>query len=139
MNVNTPMPDFAGLKEQIRQAIDAHPDLSYYGWRYARYDEADEFTRNREHLYSDDSEAQVKTVLIAAATRMPKGSALRIAQRGSYGLKHAVEHWVRQENRKDLSSYIANGALILALIIAGWKPRRAPDSPNCRFSRGGKR
>jgi len=45
-------------------------------------------------------------------------------ERGSYGLKHAAEHW--------LNEYVSNGAFIQAAVNLGYKYKR--DGPNAYFN-----
>ena len=52
--------------------------------------------------------------------------------RGSYGMKHDAERWHRE--RYDGEAYISNGALITAMIEAGYSPLLDDaGTPNCDF------
>lgn len=50
---------------------------------------------------------------------------------GSYGAKHYVEHFRHFMELKD--GYVANGELIIALILRGIPFKHDHDSPNCVF------
>lgn len=56
----------------------------------------------------------------------PRASAL-IARRGSYALKGIAE--------RDMHTFIPNGALITAAILAGFRPHQTRPGPNCRFTK----
>jgi len=50
---------------------------------------------------------------------------------GSYGGKHAIEHYRRIKNPKE-NSYISNGEFIIAMILLDYIPK--VESLNCRFN-----
>lgn len=111
----------------IERVMADEPDLSTYGYKFASRDawnDGVKFESYRALMGTPDFERQVETAL---AYINAKG----IGKLGSYGLKHKVERWAAE---RGAPQYISNGAAICAAIIAGYSPRREPNSPNCGFT-----
>lgn len=115
-------------KNAVVAALSKHPGISLNGFPYRGFNR-DEFEglqsehESRARLFSDDSLAQVATALAwidaIKTTKTPKI--------GSYGAKHSAERWGRENG---FSSYVANGALIVAAVYRDVPLKRVKDSPN---------
>ncbi|MEQ0776166.1 hypothetical protein ABLT15_28060 [Paraburkholderia tropica] len=130
------------LSKAIQAVLDAQPDLSIYGWHgdhtlpagaLGRYTEDPQWAYRGSARQADRDSiglASVRTALRflenSATTR--KTINKRVT---SYSLKHAAERWGANEH---LSSYVANGELILAALLAGFRCERIARSPNCFFN-----
>ncbi|KAA0889934.1 hypothetical protein [Pusillimonas sp. ANT_WB101] len=132
------------LRSQIANVMAQYPDLSAYGFHFSaggEWDDLELYKCYRDMMLTSRFADEVLTCIeaIYAPRARWEARAWRLDLGGSYGLKHAVERWVREGNRDDLASYISNGAFIVAAVIEGWVPVRSQRSPNCRFAREGKR
>lgn len=134
-----------GIRGQIQAVLNAQPDLSYLGFRtwFPRRNnraedvakESAEFKDNRNYMLSDDVVQQIEACLNYLAlvrktrTAKPKGDS---NYPSSYGMKHEVQAWCTAAGKKDEGAYIANGAFIVAALIAGFPIHREDiQSPNC--------
>lgn len=145
-NITQPIEFYIKNPAHVLMAIDAvmreYPDLSSYGWKFkqrgTQWNHGESFDYNRDCMQTSDFANQVITCLHAINTKFPRGQSLRITQNGSYTLKHMVESWARKSGIDGLSTYITNGAFIVASLIYGLAIVRYPNSPNCRFYRRAK-
>jgi transcriptional regulator with XRE-family HTH domain len=119
-------------KQAVLTALKQHPDLSLNGFPYNGFDKdpfdgAKSEHENRARLFSDDSLAQIATAICWIDT----AKKIKAYKCGSYGAKHSAEQWGRDNG---LSSYIANGALIVAAIHRQVALRRSPNNPNAELA-----
>lgn len=135
----------ADLKRAADAVLQAHPDLSVYGWHgnpavpldhplhyattsYEVYKCAPK-ARDRERFDMEELRTALRFLETFAFRRKTFNKKF-----GSYGLKHRVEVWGYAH---EMASYIANGAFILAAMLAGFKYKRSRLSgPNCIFNIG---
>lgn len=123
------------MSAQVRESLTAfdilrvmtdEPDLSTYGFKFHSRDgwnDGEKFAKYRALMETPDFERQVDTALDYIRVR-------GIGKHGSYSLKHKAE---RHGAATGMSSYVSNGAAIVAAVIAGYAVRREPNSPNCGF------
>jgi hypothetical protein len=97
------------LTAAVRRLMAEHPNLGPFGWR----DTPSPFTPTSDFI---------NQVAAAADYISLRGLPLRC---GSYALQHLVEEHKRM--------YVSNGALIVAALLAGYRPVRYGSGPNCRF------
>ncbi len=121
--------DRSDLNKRIHDVVGAHPDLAQSGFRCTP-DQA-EFDKEREQLFSDRTAQQVERCLdylvLVRKTRSARPKEGR-ASLSSYQMKHRVEQW--QAKGDDM--YIANGAFIVAALVAGVRIYDGDyDRPNC--------
>lgn len=129
---------WADISMHIAQVTERYPELSSYGWHFVstqQFNEGETFEKYRADMCTEYFARQVAACLEVMSTPQPRGYALRVHRRSSYGLKHRVERRIQQFQQSDLSSYISNGALIVAAVIEGWEPVRWANDPNCAFRR----
>lgn len=114
---------------QMMRVLDQHPDLSIDGWR----------CRNckPDSVYGDKQFPERRAMLMDMEYLTHTATALEYFWHfdihigaGSYGLKHAIERWGRNEG---LADYVTNGCAILAALMSGFEVVRLPNSQNCRF------
>ena len=123
------IPTNEALRERIRAVLDAHPDLTSMGFdaRSAgpKPEDTQAFEQARAGMLSDDTVQQVAACL-ECLQHVRRG---RAAKRGSYGLKHLIERWKRQQEEH---LYVSNGALIVAVLLGGFRIKRhGGRDPNC--------
>lgn len=134
------------LRASIRVVLDTQPDLSYRGfrtWLVPRggdlaekvAKEAADFEQQRAYLLTDDAVQQVEACLAYLAlvrktrTARPKDDS---SPPGSYTMKHQVQAWRTAAGKRDEGAYVANGAFIVAALVAGVPVHREDiRSPNC--------
>lgn len=126
------------IRERITSLMVEYPDLTSGGWQYLmrsgrRYCEA--FGSDyRSEMLTDHFIAEVNTALIFLVTRR------RLARPNlkvtSYWWKHCAEGFGELVG---LSSYVSNGAVIAAALIAGFPVARHKNSPNCAIGIGAPR
>jgi len=129
------VPDGALYREAqqaVLTALRQHPDLSLNGFRYNGFDKgpfegAKSEQESRTRLFSDDSLAQIAT----AIQWIDSVKKIKTYKCGSYGAKHRAERWGRENN---LTSYVANGALIVAAIHRKVGLRRGQNNPNAELA-----
>ena len=115
-------------KHAVVAALTKHPELSLNGFPYRGFDKDDfeglqEEHESRADLFSDDSLAQVATAIAwIDSIKMTKSAKI-----GSYGAKHRAETWGRENG---LSSYVANGAMIVAAVYRAVVLKRVKHTPN---------
>lgn len=115
------------LTKAIMRVLDAHPDLSTYGWKFvssAGWNDGDAFEWNRAKTTSRSFTYQVRKAVDYI-------EAEGLGKVGSYDLKHRVERWLADKGRP---GYISNGAVIVAALVLGYGITRDENCPNCRFS-----
>lgn len=115
------------VKDDVSAVIEAHPDLSSYGWRFpsrSGWNDGERFEHYRAETATEDFRRQVATCRAYIRAK-------RIGKCSSYALKHSVEHWVRDRGHPQ---YITNGAAIVAALMLDYSPVREMNSPNCWFT-----
>lgn len=118
--------------EDIRATMERYPELTHFGMGIYRRDiESLEdmdarFKRERQSLVEAVDECNKALRFLGHATKRKSIN----FKRTSYGLKHAVEHYMKC--LPDVRNYyVANGAFICAAIHAGFDVKRGrTDSPN---------
>lgn len=123
----------ANLREKISAVSAAHPELYAYGLQHrARgrlaYNDAD-----KAFMDTPDFRWQVHTAMQFIAMRRARTTLNR--KISSYGWKHKAERWGRSAG---LSSYVSNGAMIVAAHLCGVRVE-APNqnTPNPYLALGG--
>ncbi len=114
--------------DRIRVVLEEYPDLAYAGFRDERAFSlgSETFEQSRARLLSDDAVAQVENCLACLKhVRKARKAA------SSYAMKHVVENWRRGEELLEPPTYVANGALIAAACIAGFRLKHEADHINC--------
>ena len=139
----TPRSD--SIEAQISRVLDEYPDLTIFGFRrvggngagaVSRASNPRAFHKERSELLEPVGVRQVERCIEYLALLPKTRSAKPREGRDlptSYGLKHRVEGWLRSgAGRADEDAYTANGAIIVAALIAG-VPIHPEDrrSPNC--------
>lgn len=119
-------------QQAVLTALRQHPDLSLNGFRYNGFDKdlfegAKSEHESRARLFSDDSLAQVAT----AIRWIDSVKKIKTYKCGSYGAKHRAEKWGKE---KGFTSYVANGALIVAAIHRKVGLRREQNNPNAELA-----
>jgi hypothetical protein len=103
------------LAPRLDALYEAHPGLGVSGFEDETPTQRPEVAEVRRCLY-----------WLVDEVRLPYGES-------SYGLKHAVERWGR-EVEPTANAYTSNGAMIAALLLAGWPVRRR--GLNARVAKG---
>lgn len=130
-----------GLEVQVREVLVLHPDLTHFGFRaehgrgvggVSRLDAPERFAEERASLLTKEGIEEVERcaeyLALVRKTRTARSKESRELY-GSYGMKHEVEAWLGRNGR---SSYVSNGAFIVAAVIAKVPIFRSdPRSPNC--------
>lgn len=121
--------DLDWIRPAVSRVMNEYPELSADGFKHltSDYKQAD-FDAAQAKMLTADFAKQIFT-----AWDFVRGTYLE--KYGSYTLKHAAERFGKVEG---LESYVSNGALIVAAILRGYKPKREKSSPNCTFLRNGK-
>jgi|GEM_PF-4891907 len=118
------------VNDQIAEVIAAHPELSLYGWK-CFYPSGkcgyDNFESDRQRTASDDFACQVATAK-EFIERYHNPVQKRRKGVGSYYLKHNAEKFGRDNG---MSSYVSNGAFIVAAILLEMRIKRFRHSKNC--------
>lgn len=99
--------------------LSAHPLLTVNGWPGGRE------PTSRDFDYQQVLTAALFLLALARRRRTFNRKAY------SYRLKHNAENWGAQNG---LSTYVSNGAFILAALICGYEFRTRPGSLNCMFN-----
>lgn len=122
----------------IQAVLAVEPDLSANGFGpyggAMKLIEADaEFQKDRAHMLDDDSCKQFERACAWLSRRTPIKSFNK--SRTSYGLKHTVESWHRDNGVKG-DVYVSNGVFIAAALHMGFRYHRVHQwrSPNCFFN-----
>lgn len=115
--------------DRIRAVLEEYPDLAYAGFRDEKAFSlgSETFEQSRARLLSDDAVEQIEDCL-ACLKHVRKA---RKAEASSYSMKHVVEKWKRGEEPHGPRTYVANGALIAAACIAGFRIKHEADHINC--------
>jgi hypothetical protein len=114
--------------DRIRAVLEEYPDLAYAGFRDEKAFSlgSETFEESRARLLSDDAVEQVENCLACLKhVRKARKAA------SSYAMKHVVENWRRGEELLEPPTYVANGALIAAACIAGFRIKHEADHINC--------
>jgi hypothetical protein len=117
-----------GTPAAIKRIMDEYPDLCCHGFQFHYPHQPDEysfstFAEGRNQMLTRDFARQVVTAKAFIQLTY-------LEDYGSYNLKHAAENFGQEVG---LERYVSNGALIVAAIWRGYKPKRQRNSPNCTF------
>lgn len=133
------------LQAAITALLTQHSDLSIHGWHgdsnlplghSNHYDPSSAESYKREPDATDRERIAIGNVRTALVFLERTASFRKTINTkiGSYGLKHHVERWGAQNG---MSTYVANGELIVAALLAGFEVKRSRTSgPNCYFNIG---
>ena len=114
---------------QMSRVLDRYPDLSIDGWRCPKCGPNSvygnrQFDARRAMFWEME-------YLTHTATALEYFWHFDIhIKSGSYGLKHTIERWGRDNG---LAGFVTNGCAILAALMSGYEAVRSPDSQNCGF------
>lgn len=123
--------DLAQAQEALLYSLKKMPDLCLNGLYYTGYDK-NEFEAKKRHsesyatLFSLDSLSQIAT----AIKWIQSSKKVNEYKCNSYGAKHRAEKWGKENN---YSPYVANGALIVAVVFCKVKHERLTNSPNVKL------
>lgn len=120
---------------RIRKVADQFPRMTlsglnpYVGYYRATYKTKEDWANARaEFLGSDTVEMFLRSEIWLAQCK--KGAKVYRGQT-SYGMKHSVERWIKQ-NVPGMHHYVANGAFIAAAVANGFEVEQVPESDlNC--------
>jgi len=115
-------------KAAVVTALKIAPELSlngypYYGFAESEFDGMRYMHESRAALFTNDSLAQIATAL----AWIDAIKVLSMPKIGSYGAKHRAERWGRENG---FSTYVANGAVLVAAIYRKVPTKRVEDTPN---------
>jgi hypothetical protein len=114
--------------DRIREVMEQYPDLAYAGFKDEKAFKLGPttFEESRARLLTDYAVGEVENCL-ACLEHVRRG------RRGqsSYSMKHVVESWQREKGIRKPQSYVANGSLIVAARIAGFRIKHEADHINC--------
>lgn len=113
------------VRRRAVPVLRAHPTLIPAGWLW----------RGNARLRGETFDyAQVRTAMLFLQLFGRRRRTFNNAS-WSYGLKHRAEHWGACYQAYGLTSYVSNGALILAALILGYRFEH-DSGPNCVFNIG---
>lgn len=115
------------VRRRAAPILRAHPTLIPAGWLW----------RGNAKLRGETFDyAQVRTAMLFFQVFGRRRRTFN-SKSWSYGLKHSAEHWGACYETYGLTSYVSNGALILAALILGYEFKQSYGSgPNCEFNIG---
>jgi hypothetical protein len=110
----------AHTAERVRSVLDDHPELSWLGYG----GNGEDITEGRAQLASPESIEEIGRAADWAIEHLAERKAVNY-WRTSYGLKHLAEPDI---------GYVTNGQMAVALVMAGFRLRPVPGSPNPAFN-----
>lgn len=112
----------------------------YLATRWSSYDGEDELKGLSPFGFKDDAPLNIKNFPVeqldwASDFALSCGNPIQNINKrhSSYGLKHLAERRAKRLSNNEIN-YISNGALILAMVDAGFRFVRDGDSPNVCFN-----
>ena len=121
---------------RVRTLLAENPRICGFGCNTREYDRETRtyVPKKRDGFYLTDAQIERLRKMVAFINEnLPVSNGGGKSTIGSYGFKHVLErnHWT-----DDIDKYVSNGEGIVAMMLAGYKPKWSVDlsCPNCEFS-----